>query len=58
MSEQEKKTYSPQDFVKGYEALCNKYKMRIVTKPVYKARDDGTFSLVLHTSVGKLPLQE
>lgn len=45
------------DFVKGYEELCEKHQMRVVTTPVWKARDDGTFSLVLQSSVGKLPQQ-
>jgi hypothetical protein len=45
------------DFVKDYEALCEKHQMRIVTVPVFKARDDGTFSVILQASVGKLPKQ-
>lgn len=45
-------------FVKDYESLCEKHQMRIVTAPVFKARDDGTFSVVLQTSVGRLPKQE
>jgi hypothetical protein len=44
-------------FVKDYEALCEKHQMRIVTTPAFKARDDGTFSVVLQVSVGKLPQQ-
>jgi len=46
------------EFVKDYESICEKHQMRIVTTPVYKARDDNTFSLVLQTSVGKLPKPE
>lgn len=45
-------------FVKDYESLCEKHQMRVVTTPVFKARDDGTFSVVLQTSVGKLPKGE
>jgi hypothetical protein len=45
-------------FVKDYEALCDKHQMRVVTTPVWKARDDGTFSLVLTNAVGKLPQNE
>ena len=44
-------------FVKDYEGLCEKHQMRIVTTPAFKARDDGTFSVVLQVSVGKLPQQ-
>jgi hypothetical protein len=46
------------DFVKDYESICERHQMRVVTVPVYKARDDGTFSLILQSSVGKLPKQE
>lgn len=46
-----------QDFIKEYEALCDKHKMRVVTTPAFKARDDGTFSVVLQSSVGKLPME-
>lgn len=46
------------DFVKDYEALCDKHQMRVVTTPAFKARDDGTFSVVLQVSVGKLPQQQ
>lgn len=46
------------DFVKDYEAICEKHQMRIVTTPAFKARDDGTFSVVLQVSVGKLPKGE
>jgi hypothetical protein len=45
-------------FVKEYEQLCEKHQMRIVTTPVFKARDDGTFSVVLQASIGKLPKRQ
>lgn len=55
-SEEEKLDRSKaQDFINDYEALCEKHKLRIVTIPVFKARDDGTFSVVLETSIGQLP---
>jgi hypothetical protein len=44
-----------QEFVKAYEALCDTHQMRVVATPVYKARDDGTYSLIVNMSVGKLP---
>lgn len=50
-TEQEK----AEDFVKEYTALCEKHQYQIVVNPAFKSRDDGTFSVVLQTSVGKLP---
>lgn len=46
-----------QDFVKEYSALCEKYGMQIVVNPAFRSRDDGTWSVVLQSSVGKLPKQ-
>ena len=43
------------EFTKEYEALCKKHGFNIVVNPAFKARDDGTFSVVLQASVGKLP---
>jgi len=45
------------DFAKAYEQLCEAHQMKIVAVPVYKARDDGTFSLIIQLSIGKLPQQ-
>ena len=42
-------------FLKEYNALCKKHGYRIVTVPAFQARDDGTFSVVLQVSVGKMP---
>ena len=42
-------------FIKEYSELCEKHQFQIVVTPAYKSRDDGTFSTVLQTSVGKLP---
>jgi hypothetical protein len=44
-----------EDFSKQYQELCDELGYRIVVTPVYTARDDGTFSLVLQYQVGKLP---
>ena len=44
-----------QAFIKDYEKLCEKHGYQIVVNPVYIARDDGTFSTKLQTSVGKIP---
>ena len=51
------KEKSPEDFVKKYQALCEEYQMQIVVQPSYKNRDDGSWSTVLTTSIGKLPKQ-
>ena len=42
-------------FAKDYKALCEKHQLRIVTNPAFKARDDGTWSVVLQSSIGRLP---
>ena len=44
-----------EEFVKKYEALCKEHGFNIVVNPAFKARDDGTWSVVLQTSIGKLP---
>lgn len=45
-----------QDFIKEYQALCEKYQLQIVVSPAFKAMaDTGTFNVVLQTSIGKLP---
>ena len=43
-----------QEFVNKYSALCEEYKLQIVVSPAFKSRDDGTFSVVLQTSIGKI----
>jgi len=50
---QPKKTKADR-FIEEYKALCDKYQMRIVVTPAFKTRDDGTYSVVLQTSVGKM----
>ena len=42
------------EFVKEYEALCEKYGLIIQVVPQWLARDDGTFSTKLISSVSKL----
>lgn len=44
-----------EQFAKEYQNLCDKMGYRIVVSPVYTARDDGTFSLVLQYNVGETP---
>lgn len=61
MKDQPKKEKSEQelmrDFAKEYQELCTKHGYRVVVTPAFKARDDGTWSVVQQTSVGKLPRQ-
>ena len=43
------------EFIKEYEALCEKYGFQIVVSPAFKAMaDTGTFNVVLQTSIGEL----
>jgi len=49
-SEQEKM----QDFVAAYTKLCEEYGYGLVVNPAFKSRDDGTWSVILQTSVGKI----
>ena len=43
------------EFDVKYRALCTEYKMRIVVTPVWVARDDGSWSMILQPSVEKVP---
>lgn len=43
------------DFIREFNALCEKHQMQIITQPTFIARDDGTFSVKLISSVGRLP---
>ena len=58
----EDKVLSEQDkaqlFIKEYQELCEKHGFQLVVTPAWKARDDGTFSLVQQPSVGRLPKKE
>ena len=51
----EVKTYTGEDFVKEYNQLVEKMGWRIVAKPVFVGRDDGTFSVVLNYAEGATP---
>jgi len=53
--EVEAKEFKAEDFARAYQELCEKMGFRVVVTPVWIARDDGSFSLVLQTSVGRLP---
>jgi hypothetical protein len=56
-SEQEVKLYTAQDFVQEYNALVDRTGFRISTTPVWLARDDGTWSMQIQTSVAQAPKQ-
>lgn len=43
------------DFVKDYEALCEKHQLRIITTPTFVSTNHGSYEIALQTSVGKLP---
>ena len=43
------------EFVKEYDKLCKRCGFSIVTVPPFKSRDDNTWSIVLQSSVGRLP---
>jgi hypothetical protein len=47
-----------QEFIKEYSELCEKHQFQIVVSPAWKARDDGTFSLIQQSSIGRLPAKE
>ena len=49
------KVWTAEEFAKAYGELCEKMGWRIVVNPAWIARDDGSWSLVLQTSIGKLP---
>tara|TARA_R110000868_G_scaffold25972_5_gene100626 strand:+ start:344 stop:538 length:195 start_codon:yes stop_codon:yes gene_type:complete len=43
-----------QDFINEYNELTQKHGLQIVVVPAWKARDDGTFSLIQQNSIGKI----
>ena len=42
---------TPQEFMEKYNALCEEYGFMIAVEPTFKARDDGTWSVVLQTGL-------
>lgn len=44
-----------QNFIAAYNKLCTEHGYRLVTNPIFQARDDGTYSVVLQEGVSKLP---
>ncbi len=43
-----------QNFIKAYSELCKKHGYKLISNPVFQARDDNTFSVVIQTSVEKI----
>lgn len=41
-------------FTREYTQLCEKHGLQIIVNPAFKARDDGTWSIVVQASVGQL----
>jgi len=54
VSEQEQ----ARSFLKDYEALCQRYGLNIAVVPAFKSRDDGTWSIILQSSIGRASRQE
>ena len=48
---EEKKAPTGQEFAEAYQALVNEYGYQIVAVPVWKLRDDGTYSMVVKMQV-------
>ena len=54
-NQSEVKPFTVEDFTKEYQALCEKTGFRINVNPAFIARDDGSWSIVLQTSVSQMP---
>ena len=57
MTDKEKKK-SPHEFMEKYKELCDEYGYTISVVPALKARDDGTWSIVLQTGIQQLKKDE
>lgn len=54
-----KEVYTPKQFLKAYQELCDKMKFRIVVTPTWRvSQDTGDWRLVLQTAVGEAPKKE
>jgi len=49
---------TPQEFMEKYNELCEEYGFMIAVEPAFRARDDGTWSVVLQTSLQLLRKDE
>lgn len=50
----DKNQLDTQAFLEEYKKLCAKHKLQLVANPAYRKRDDGTYSVVVQFSVGKV----
>jgi len=41
-----------QEFLEEYQALCAEYGLQIVSSPEWRARDDGTWSMLVRQQIG------
>ena len=49
---EKKKTVDPRsEFAEAYQKLCKKYALRISAVPMFRLRDDGTWSVVTQTRI-------
>ena len=53
----EVKKPTPEEFANKFKALCDEMGYQLVATPQWISRDDGTFSMRITWSVGKLPKQ-
>ena len=49
------KKYTPEEFANEFKLLCNRMGYQLIATPQWLQRDDGTFSMRITWSVGKLP---
>lgn len=49
----EVKEFKVEDFTKAYQELCEKMGWTITVKPIWISRDDGSWSMILQTSIEK-----
>lgn len=50
----DKKEYKAEDFAEEYQSLCNRTGFNLVGNPAFVKRDDGTYSITLQFSIGKV----
>ena len=49
---------TPQNFMAKYNSLCEEFGFMIAVVPAFKARDDGTWSVVLQAGLQPLKKDE
>lgn len=50
----EPKQPTAQDFLEKYKKLCKETGFQIVVNPLWKLRDDGSYSMLIQSTVGPL----